>query len=133
MPASKAGHVAEGRDCECRKGRVHRVFNATYGTSMMLRPAPTEVLKDAEDAAATRSFTTRAVALELSRKIFTCAFVFVVACSRLTVQSHEGHPSSGSDSNVKAKEETPHCKAKASQTESTCKSATDLPGEKVIA
>ena len=72
------------------------------------------------------------VASELSRKIFTCAFVLVVACSRLAVKSHEGHPSSGSDSNVTAAVETPHYKAKASRTESICKSATNLPGAKVL-
>ena len=72
------------------------------------------------------------VASELSRKIFTCAFVLVVACSRFDVKSHEGHPSSGSDSNVTAAVETPHCKAKASRTDSICKPATDLHGAKVI-
>ena len=107
--------------------------NATCGTSMMLRPAPTDAMKDVEDTAATRSSTTRLVASELLGKIFTCTFVFVVACSRLDVKSHKGHPSSGSDSNVTAAVETPHCKVKASRTESTCKSATDLPGIKVIA
>ena len=95
------GHVAEGRDYECRKGRVQQVSkrNVRYVNA---RPAPTEALKDAEDAAATMSSTTRPVASELSRKIFTCAFVLVVACSRLAVKSHEGHSSSGSDSNVTA-------------------------------
>ena len=72
------------------------------------------------------------VVSELSKKIFTCAFVLVVACSRFDVKSHEGHPSSVSDSNVTAAVETPHCKAKASRADSICKSATDMPGAKVI-
>ena len=77
-----------------------------------------------EDAAATRSSITRPVASDLSRKIFYCAFVLVVACSRLAVKSHEGHPSSGSDSNVTA------LQGKSSRTESTCMY---LPGARVIA
>ena len=36
------------------------------------------------------------VVSELSRKIFTCAFVLVFACSRFDVKCHEGHTSSGS-------------------------------------
>ena len=68
---------------------------------------------------------------KLTRKICICVFVLVVACSRLAVHSHEGHPSSGSDSNVTAAVETP-LQGKASRTESTCKSETDLPGEKLL-
>ena len=56
-----------------------------------------------------------------------------MACISLDVKSHEGHPPSGSDSNVTAAVDTPHCQVKLHGTESICKSATDLPGTKVTA
>ena len=111
------GHVVEGRDCERCKGRVHQVSNATCGTTMMFRPASTEALKDAEDAAVTRFSTTRPVASELSRKILTCAFELVVACIRLAVQFHEGLERNGSSCTARLK---PHEQSQPANQQQTC-------------
>ena len=124
MPALKAGDnisVTRPRDVTVSVARdeFSKTPN-TYCLSMMLRPALTEALKDAAQ------HVSRVGILE------ACAFVLEVVCSRFNVKSHEGHPSSGSDLNVTAAVETPHCKAKASQADSICKSATDMPGAKVI-
>ena len=109
--------MVEGRDCERCKGRVHQVSNATCGTTMMFRPASTEALKDAEDAAVTRFSTTRPVASELSRKILTCAFVLVVACIRLAVQFHEGLERNGSSCTARQK---PHEQSQPANQQQTC-------------
>ena len=67
VPALKAGDntsVTWLRDVtvSVERDESTKSSNATYGTLMMLRPVPTEALKAAEDAAATRSSTTRPVA-----------------------------------------------------------------------
>ena len=92
--------MAEGRDYECRKGQVHQVSKRNGRYVNDAQTSSNRGIERAEDAAATRSSTTRQVASEFSRKIFTCALVLVVACSRLAVKSHEGDSSSSPDSNV---------------------------------
>ena len=129
MPASKAGDNTSvtwptDMTVSVARDKDTKTQNATYGMSMMLRPALTEALKDAAQ------HVSRVGTLEedLHVCLHACSCLQPLPMSSPMRDTHQAVRTRTSRQQWKPStaRQKPH------ETDSICKSATDLPGAKVI-